>query len=127
MTIAIDFDGVIHSYSRGWQGGEIYDPPVEGTREALTELRAKGWKIYIFSTRTNKIYHKNDNPPQEERMKTYLEEHGIPYDKIWSFGKPMADIYLDDRALNFRGKWDDSLQEIEQFQVWNRDASNPNG
>lgn len=127
MTIAIDFDGVIHSYSRGWQGGEIYDPPVEGTREALTELRAKGWKIYIFSTRTNKIYHKNDNPPQEERMKTYLEEHGIPYDKIWSFGKPMADIYLDDRALNFRGKWVDSLQEIEQFQVWNRDASNPNG
>jgi len=127
MTIAIDFDGVIHSYSRGWQGGEIYDPPVEGTREALTELRARGWKIYIFSTRTNKIYHKNDHPPQEERMKTYLEEHGIPYDKIWSFGKPMADIYLDDRALNFRGKWVDSLQEIEQFQVWNRDASNPNG
>jgi len=127
MTIAIDFDGVIHSYSRGWQGGEIYDPPVEGTHEALTELRAKGWKIYIFSTRTNKIYHKNDHPPQEERMKTYLEEHGIPYDKIWSFGKPMADIYLDDRALNFRGKWVDSLQEIEQFQVWNRDASNPNG
>ncbi|MBM3410784.1 MAG: hypothetical protein FJY18_04030 [Bacteroidetes bacterium] len=127
MTIAIDFDGVIHSYSRGWQGGEIYDPPVEGTREALTELSAKGWKIYIFSTRTNKIYHKNDHPPQEERMKTYLEEHGIPYDKIWSFGKPMADIYLDDRALNFRGKWVDSLQEIEQFQVWNRDASNPNG
>lgn len=127
MTIAIDFDGVIHSYSRGWQGGEIYDLPVEGTREALTELRAKGWKIYIFSTRTNKIYHKNDHPPQEERMKTYLEEHGIPYDKIWSFGKPMADIYLDDRALNFRGKWVDSLQEIEQFQVWNRDASNPNG
>jgi len=127
MTIAIDFDGVIHSYSRGWQGGEIYDPPVAGTREALTELRAKGWKIYIFSTRTNKIYHKNDHPPQEERMKTYLEEHGIPYDKIWSFGKPMADIYLDDRALNFRGKWVDSLQEIEQFQVWNRDASNPNG
>jgi hypothetical protein len=127
MTIAIDFDGVIHSYSRGWQGGEIYDLPVEGTREALTELRAKGWKIYIFSTRTNKIYHKNDRPPQEERMKIYLEEHGIPYDKIWSFGKPMADIYLDDRALNFRGKWVDSLQEIEQFQVWNRDASNPNG
>jgi len=127
MTIAIDFDGVIHSYSRGWQGGKIYDPPVEGTREALTELRAKGWKIYIFSTRTNKIYHKNDHPPQEERMKTYLEEHGIPYDKIWSFGKPMADIYLDDRALNFRGKWVDSLQEIKQFQVWNRDASNPNG
>jgi hypothetical protein len=60
-------------------------------------------------------------------MKIYLEEHGIPYDKIWSFGKPMADIYLDDRALNFRGKWVDSLQEIEQFQVWNRDASNPNG
>ena len=28
-TIAVDFDGVIHKYSKGWQGGEIYDEPVE--------------------------------------------------------------------------------------------------
>jgi len=122
MTIAIDFDGVIHAYSRGWQGGQLYDPPVEGTREALTKLREKGWKIYIFSTRTNKIYHKNEQPTQEEQMKNYLNEHGIPFDKIWNFGKPMADVYLDDRALTFRGNWSEALHEIENFQVWNRET-----
>jgi hypothetical protein len=35
----------------------------------------------------------------------------------------MADIYLDDRALNFRGNWVDSLKEIDGFQVWNRDPT----
>jgi len=124
MTIAVDFDGVIHAYSRGWQGGELYDPPVEGTREALLNLREKGWKIYIFSTRTNKIYHKNDDPPQEERMKAYLNRHQIPFDKIWTFGKPMADVYLDDRAVTFRGNWQESLKEIDTFQVWNRPQEN---
>lgn len=37
-TIAVDFDGVIHKYSKGWQNGSIYDEPVEGAKEALLEL-----------------------------------------------------------------------------------------
>lgn len=123
MTIAIDFDGVIHRYSQGWNGGAIYDPPVEGTREALEQLKAKGWKIYIFSTRSNKMFRKKDEPDQEAAMKAWLAEHQIPYDKIWSFGKPMADIYLDDRALPFRGDWHDSLQQIEGFKPWIADEN----
>lgn len=32
-TICVDFDGVIHKYSKGWQGDVIYDEPVEGAKE----------------------------------------------------------------------------------------------
>lgn len=121
MTIAVDFDGVIHGYSKGWNGGDIYDPPVPGTREALEKLKADGWKIYIFSTRTNKIFRKKEEADQEAAMKNWLAEHQIPYDKIWTFGKPMADIYLDDRAIGFRGDWQQSLAEIAAFEPWTKE------
>jgi hypothetical protein len=120
MTVAIDFDGVLHRYSRGWLDGSIYDEPVPGSKEALGAMKAKGWKIYIFSTRSNKLYHKGEDKLQEEAMKIWLEQHEIPYDRIWNFGKPMADVYIDDRALTFRGQWEQTLQEADGFVPWNR-------
>ncbi|GAB4413241.1 MAG: hypothetical protein OHK0039_19970 [Bacteroidia bacterium] len=120
MTIAIDFDGVLHGYSRGRQDGSIYDPPVPGASEALKALKAQGHKIYIFTTRTNKIYRKNDPIDHEQAIKDWLAQHDIPYDRIWNFGKPMADIYIDDRALGFRGDWAATLGDIATFKVWNQ-------
>lgn len=37
-TICLDFDGIIHKYSEGWQNGMIYDYPIDGVREALMDL-----------------------------------------------------------------------------------------
>jgi hypothetical protein len=34
----------------------------------------------------------------------WLDRHGIPYDEI-HFGKPWADIYIDDNAFRFQ-TWD---------------------
>jgi hypothetical protein len=116
MTIAIDFDGVIHQYSKGWYKGEIYDPPVKGTREAITKLKNEGHKIIIFSVRTNKIYHQGEG--QLQLMRNWLAEHNIPYDKIWNYGKPIADVYIDDRAVTFRGNWEQTLNDISGFTPW---------
>jgi ribonucleotide monophosphatase NagD (HAD superfamily) len=121
MTIAVDFDGVIHGYSKGWNGGEIYDEPVPGTKEALEKLRAQKHKIYIVTTRTNKTFGRKETEPDQKKMiEEYMAKHEIPYDKIWTFGKPMADIFIDDRAISFVGDWEDTVKQVENFKVWNR-------
>jgi len=120
MKIAIDFDGVIHEYSKGWNGGEIYDPPVVGAKEALEALKAKGHTLYLFTTRTNTMFRKKDEPDQKVMIEEWMKRHEIPFDKIWTFGKPMADIFIDDRALSFKGDWKDTLEQVDVFKVWNK-------
>ena len=51
-TVVFDFDGVIHSYTSGWQGEDaIPDPPVPGIREALKEIHDAGYEVVVVSTR----------------------------------------------------------------------------
>lgn len=49
--VCVDFDGVIHGYSRGWQDGSIYDPPVPGCGAALLRLTCH-YTVAIFSSRS---------------------------------------------------------------------------
>lgn len=49
-SIALDFDGVIHAYSRGWWTKDIYDPPNPETHEALRALSA-AYGVFILSAR----------------------------------------------------------------------------
>jgi hypothetical protein len=48
--LSIDFDGVIHKYSRGWVSPEIYDPPMEGAHESLRRL-LKTHALHILTAR----------------------------------------------------------------------------
>ncbi len=50
MTIAVDFDGVIHAYSRGWQDGSIYDPPLPGALDGLRQLMERD-AVFVFTAR----------------------------------------------------------------------------
>ncbi len=122
MKIAIDFDGVLHGYSKGWSDGSIYDAPVPGAAEAMKKLKEEGHTLYIFSTRTNPIFKKKkeDSVDQKVMMEEWMKQHGIPFDKVWTFGKPMADLFIDDRAIGFRGDWQATLQDVSEFKVWNR-------
>lgn len=121
MKIAIDFDGVIHAYSKGWADGSIYDGPVPGVKEAMEQLKKEGHYLYIFSTRTNPVFKKKEGAAdQKKMMEEWMTTYEIPFDKVWTFGKPMADIFIDDRAIGFRGDWDQTLSEVKEFKVWTK-------
>lgn len=64
MTIAVDFDGVVHQYSRGWHDGTIYDPPMPGALEGLRTLMEHD-SVFIFTTR------------DPEQVMPWLEQHGF--------------------------------------------------
>ena len=103
-TICIDFDGVIHDYSNDYQGKDVFGDMIPNADNGTQVLHEKGWKIIIYTTR-----------PKTPALEKWLKDHKISYDYInenpdqpeESKGcKLIADIYLDDRGMTFRGQWD---------------------
>jgi len=97
-TIAIDFDGVCHSYEKGWQDGEIYGTPVPGALEGISRLRAKGFWVIIATAYSR--------DPQE--VYKWMLNHGIYVDAVTVL-KPPAIAYIDDRAIRFTN-WPDVVK-----------------
>ena len=113
-TYAFDFDGVIAEYD-GFKGHESTGEPIESTVDAIRLLKGKGHKILIFSTRSNEV------------LRAYCDKYSIPVDyynenpevESANKGKPIAHIYIDDRAIHFKGQTaDDLVKEIEEFEVY---------
>src|SRR5580704_1138435 len=54
MTVAVDFDGVLHPYTAGWVGSVPADEiPMAGASVFLQSLKDEGFNITIFSTRAD--------------------------------------------------------------------------
>ena len=111
-TVVFDFDGVIHSYTTRWRAASVIpDPPVEGIREALREIR-KYYRVVVVSSRCS----------QEDgidAIREYLKRYDIEVDDI-AVEKPPAVVYIDDRALTFDGHPERLLRKIRAFKPWNR-------
>ncbi len=112
-TIAFDFDGVIANYN-GFVSREHREEPITETVKAIKLLQEKGFNILIHSSRG------------DDFLRSYLEGYQIPYDYINhnpnkqgdNPGKPLAHVYIDDRAISFRGqKAEDLVSEIENFKA----------
>ena len=111
-TIAVDFDGVLHAYSKKWSDGSIYDEPV-----AMQAFLNKGHEVVIYSTRcTDRIVRGIENPNQIDEMADWLKVNGIPYTRIHSeAGKPFCALFIDDNAYRFEGNWTKCLDDIERM------------
>ncbi len=115
-TICIDFDGVIHDYSKGWQGEDVFSYMIANADTGTSTLKKNGWTIIIFTTRE-----------KTKKLEKWLHDNNISYDYInenpkqpeHTSGKIIADVYLDDRGICFNGKWDSWLiREIIDFEPW---------
>lgn len=113
-TIAIDFDGVIHSYHKGWHDGTIYGEPVPGAFEAIRKLQLAGYAVYVHTSR------------DEAQVFEWLFKHDVAATygatiQFWdnldvvlvSNRKLPAVAYIDDRAIRF-SYWDQTLAEIQE-------------
>ena len=121
-TVAVDFDGVLHSYDRGWQDGSIYGDWVPDADIALTQLMQR-YAVFVHTTR---------NPKQVARWIERQSGYGIEcttwLPRTW-YGrrKPFwntqglllvtdrklaAVAYIDDRAVRF-ANWRDALTAVD--------------
>jgi capsule biosynthesis phosphatase len=102
MRICIDLDGVI---CRLREPGQSYADlePVPGAVEKLRALKAAGHYLIINTARHMKTCQGNVGQvvaKQGAVTLDWLSRHGIQYDEIY-FGKPHAQVYLDDNAMRF--------------------------
>lgn len=142
-TIAVDFDGVIHKYSKGWQDGSIYDTEITLVFDSIKQLFDEGYSVFIFSTRSPRQIR---NWIRQNIMETDYDINGLGGDpteyitakygytckvipfwkKFWNEKNVLgvtkrklpAHIYIDDRALKFEGDWLQTLELVKTFKTY---------
>lgn len=116
-TIAVDFDGVLHPYTKGWVGETPDDEaPVAGALDAIKTL-AETHDVVVFSTRCGSGHGLRETWQ-------WLDKHGFAaFVKDVSCTKPGALAYIDDRAVPFNGDWSEALastRELVKRGPWSR-------
>lgn len=128
LTLCVDFDGVLHSYSSGWQGASVVaDDPVPGAMHWLCNLIDAGFDVQIYSARSSQ-------PGGIEAMHKAIvrwlldDDSGRIQNEVFKFvdqnlsfptEKPAAYLTIDDRAICFNGDFDEvSPNKIRAFQPW---------
>jgi hypothetical protein len=126
--LCLDFDGVCHSYTSGWQGATVIpDDAVPGLFEFL-EQAAPHFDIQVYSTRS-------ETPEGRDAMALWFAEQRRKWRAAGGQGKeivsitfpaskPSAFIGLDDRVLTFNGTWP-QVDFLRAFQPWYRRSEEP--
>lgn len=128
MTISIDFDGVIHQYSKGYADGQIYDPPVPGAAKFLYDcMFEKGWSVFIMSTRDpvqikawleNVLFRDREQPFSITVVKSGQTFWNVKKNIGITNKKMAAHVYLDDRGMRFEGSFEGLVDQLEKFKTW---------
>mgnify|MGYP001616073450 CR=1 FL=1 len=109
LTIAIDVDGTVADCSRVDFGKVNKNPaellkarPIKGALEAVKRLYRQGHKIVFYSSR---------NHGSRKMTEQWLKIHGFLFHHI-EMEKFVAHIYIDDRAIEYKGNWNEVKMKI---------------
>jgi len=127
-TLLLDFDGVIHSYTSGWQGVDVIpDPPVsyawrsKGSDHSYNSIdwvkdliKSQYFYVCIYSSRSKD--RKGIKAMKEwfrrfSLSEAYLEQLEFPKTK------PAAFLTIDDRAITFNGEFIPPVK-LKTFKTW---------
>ena len=95
--ISVDFDNVIHRYSKGFRDGSIYDKPVKNAIEGIRRLQNAGFEVVVFTSKTPLGEKRN------EEIREWLKKYGLELEVTWIKKPSLA--YIDDRGIRFEGNW----------------------
>lgn len=109
--VCVDLNGVLDLYT-GWKDPEHWDPPREGAGEFLKALDERGFRVVVFTTRWG------------DDARAWLAAHGLDrWVSEVTDRKPAAHVFVDDRAVCFRGDFGATLEEIVRFRAhWEEEA-----
>ena len=122
-VVCFDFDGVIHNYSNGWKDGRIYDKLNETIIPLMNIFHKHEWCIVICSTRNPIEITEWWNKQKVNMLCTPVINGNKFYNNLNYIGvfdcKPIASIYIDDRAFNYSSKMPVSAECLfEQLQYF---------
>jgi capsule biosynthesis phosphatase len=104
-TLCVDFDDTIRNR---------HDEPINGVAETFSKLKQEGYHIIISSARINPKLWGDLIKFRIADIKTWLENHKIPYDEVVAY-KPVAGIYIDDKGYRFEGDWEKTYNDIQKI------------
>lgn len=121
--LCLDFDGVLHAYTSGWQGVDVIpDGPVPGATAFLSDAVTR-FLVVIYSSRS-----KEDagiRAMQRALQSWLIDDYGISLGRTvckaltFAHEKPAAFLTIDDRAICFDGTFP-KVDALLAFKPWNK-------
>jgi hypothetical protein len=104
LIVAVDLDGVLADYSKGWRGTALIGDPLPGAVQFTHDLGAT-FEVCIHSCRCSPSANARTTGVWESKeylaapVLHWLAKHGFHWDVLYQgCGKPLASAYVDDNA-----------------------------
>lgn len=104
--IQIDLDGVLNNYSGNYDTNKI-DDIKDGAFEFLAKL-SENYSLELFTVRDKQLC-------EEWLIKNKLNQF---FKSVTNIKNPYSSIFVDDRAINFNGNFEETYKKIVEFKPY---------